>query len=262
VSQREPFFNVPGVVVGTIVVLAAVHLLREWGLGEPELTMELAFIPARAALLFGVDPVAAISAKVQADPGNTLLIQELAFAQELVADGSSAPWTFLSYAFLHGSWTHLLVNSVWLLAFGSPVARRFGAGGFLALFAMGAVGGSVAHLLTNLDSAFPMVGASGAVSAFMGAAIRFVFQPGAPLGIVRLDDDLAYRMPALPLSAALRDRRVVTFLAVWFIVNLATGLGATSLGITDSAIAWQAHVGGFLAGLLGFSLLDRRNRRV
>jgi membrane associated rhomboid family serine protease len=69
-------------------------------------------------------------------------------------------------------------------------------------------------------------------------------------------NDDAYRVPALPLSAVLRDPRVLAFLVVWFALNLLFGIGSLSLDGGEQAIAWQAHIGGFLAGLLAFAAFD------
>ena len=135
-------------------------------------------------------------------------------------------WTFVTYALLHGSWTHLILNSVWLLAFGTPVARRFGAARFLAFFAVTAAGGALAHLYFYVGMRVPMIGASAAISGFMAAAIRFAFQRGGPLRLIGNNEDDAYRVPALPLRAVLRDPRVLIFLGVWFGLNLLFGLGS------------------------------------
>ena len=83
--------------------------------------------------------------------------------------------------------------------------------------------------------------------------MRFAFARGGPL-IAR--DDEAYRQPALPLSAVLRNGRVLAFLIVWFGLNLLFGLGSIGVDGNDQAVAWQAHIGGFLVGLFGFSLFD------
>jgi membrane associated rhomboid family serine protease len=254
---REPVFNIPGVVVGIILVLAGIHAARAWWLGDVGLIWDFSFIPVRAALLFGVDPIPELTARLAVDPGNVELAQQLAFARELVSEDDAKPWTFFTYAFLHGSWTHLILNAIWLLAFGAAVARRIGTWRFLALFAVTALGGSLAHLATHPLDVLPMIGASGAISGFMAAAIRFVFQPGAPLGIYRLGEEDSYRVPLVPLPEAFRDRRVVIFLVIWFVMNLGTGLAGTSFGMTDATIAWQAHIGGFVAGLLVFPWLDR-----
>jgi membrane associated rhomboid family serine protease len=102
----------------------------------------------------------------------------------------------------------------------------------------------------------PMVGASAAVSALMAGAARFVFSAGGPLRTFQGAGPEVFRRPALPLAAALGDRRVAIFLAVWFGLNLVFGLLPDGGGLASGAIAWEAHVGGFLAGLLLFPLFD------
>ncbi len=99
----------------------------------------------------------------------------------------------VTYSLLHGSWMHFGVNAVWLLAFGSAVARRFGAMRFLAFFAVTAAAGAAMHLLTNSGSQAPMIGASASISGAMAAAMRFAFQRGGPLGALRGGDDDAFR---------------------------------------------------------------------
>jgi membrane associated rhomboid family serine protease len=121
--------------------------------------------------------------------------------------------------------------------------------------AVAAAGGAAVHLLTHYGELLPMVGASAAISGAMAAAMRFAFQRGGPLGLWRDAED-AYRVPAAPLVTSLRDKRVLAFLAVWFGVNLLFGLSPISMAGLEQAIAWQAHIGGFLAGLLTFSFFD------
>jgi membrane associated rhomboid family serine protease len=95
----------------------------------------------------------------------------------------------------------------------------------------------------------------------MAAAARFVFEPGGPLDRWRADRADADRVPAAPLIVALRNPRVVAFLAVWFGLNLLFGLGSWNFIAENQSVAWEAHVGGFLAGLLLFSLFDPVGRR-
>jgi membrane associated rhomboid family serine protease len=231
VRTSEPIFNVPTVVTATIAALALVHGVREFILTpeQDDLVLRLfAFVPQR----YGSSPLAH-----QGLPGG------------IWADA----WTFVTYAFLHGSWLHLGLNGVWLLAFGTPVARRFGALRFLAFFALTAAAGAAAHLIVYLGEPVPVVGASAAISGFMAAAMRFAFGGRGPL-IAR--DAEAYRRPALPLSGVLRNGRVLAFLVVWFGLNLLFGLGSLGLDGSDQTTAWQAHIGGFLAGLFAFSAFD------
>jgi membrane associated rhomboid family serine protease len=111
------------------------------------------------------------------------------------------------------------------------------------------------HLVTHWAELLPMVGASAAISGAMGAATRFVFQRGHALGFWR-DPERAAHAPALPLAASLRDPRVLAFVAVWFGVNLLFGVFSLGMPGVEQAIAWQAHIGGFLAGLLAFAAFD------
>lgn len=232
-QPSEPIFNVPGVVTLTLLVLAGIHALRQWVLSDS--------LDNEALWLFAFMPLRYESSLIGS-----------AFPGGLAAD----LWTFVSYALLHGSWTHLGLNAVWLLAFGTPVARRFGAVRFLLFFAVTAAGGALAHLAVYAGSPVPMVGASASISGLMAGAIRFAFQRGGPLRLLGNNADDAYRVPALPLRAVARDTRVLIFLAAWFALNLLFGLGPIGPDGAEQPIAWQAHIGGFLAGLIGFAAFD------
>jgi membrane associated rhomboid family serine protease len=227
--------NVPPVVTLTIAVMALVHAVRAFVLtprGDLEFLLLFSFIPARYS-----------------DP--TCLVQSG------VPDGWGAQiWTFVTYGLIHGDLTHLGLNAVWLLAFGSAVARRFGAARFLAFSAVTAAAGAVAHLATHPGDCWPMVGASAAISGFMAAAIRFVFQAGGPLGLLGGSGGAGYAIPAAPLLVTLRDPRVIVFLAVWFGLNILFGLISLPLIDDQQSVAWQAHIGGFVAGLVLFPLFD------
>ena len=231
--KREPLFNVPTVVAALVALFAFIHALRTYALTEHqdiEVLLNFAFIPARYDS----------SAMSQGWPGG------------LGAD----IWTFVTYSFLHGSWVHFGVNAIWFLPFGSAVARRFGTWRFLAFYAVTAAAGAALHLATHVGEQYPMIGASAAISGTMAAAMRFAFQRGGPLGMFGVQGDEAYRVPALPLSGVLRDPRVLLFLAVWFGVNIVFGVGTFPSLTGGETVAWQAHIGGFLAGLLLFAWFD------
>ncbi len=163
-------------------------------------------------------------------------------------------WTFVTYALLHGSWVHLLTNAVWLVAFGSAVARRFGPLRFWLFSAAAAAGGASLHLALHFGDPIPVVGASAAIAGQMAAAARFVFDAGGPMVLRRGGDDSAFRRPARSLVDTFRNRSAMIFILVWFGINLAVGLGSSVSG--GLAIAWEAHIGGFLVGLLLFRFFD------
>jgi hypothetical protein len=256
-QPRERLFNLPGVILWLILAMGALHFFREHFLTNEEdvaLLAAFSFVPARLTAQFDAAGVAAVLRTIALRGGNDIEI-----ATYFLSDGSFQPWTALTYSVLHADWMHFGLNAIWFAAFGAPVARRFGAARFIALFVVTALAGTLSHWLFHAYDATPMIGASAAVSGAMGAALRFVFQPGAPLGLalaLRPDEPLAYRLRALPLRHVMRDQRVLTFIIFWFLSNLIFGVGAQPLGLSDGGIAWQAHVGGFLAGLLLFSVFD------
>ena len=255
-------FNAGARVVFIIVaVLAAIHGLRALLSPETDFSVisNFAFVPARLSLLFDADSVrTALRDLALTQPS------EAAALDRLLTTTPFHLWTIFTYALLHGDWAHVLVNALWLVAFGVAVARRFSTQRFCLLLAAAALGGTALHYATHSDDFSPLIGASASVAGAMGAAIRFAFSPGAPLGGQRtFARDLgAYRLPAQSLGELLREPRVLMFLAIWMVTNFVFGALSQPLGITESAIAWEAHVGGFLVGFLGFALFDpAQNRR-
>ncbi len=174
-------------------------------------------------------------------------VAQYQLARYLLAESGPHPWSFLTYALLHDGWLHLGLNVVVLSALGTPVARRFGALRFTALFALGALAGALMHLGVHPAAVAPLIGASASVSACMGAAARFVFDPLARGGAA-----------APRLRQSLQNRTVISFTLGWFIANAMSGLGANPSVLANASIAWEAHIGGFLLGFLAFALFDRR----
>ncbi len=230
----EPIFNVPAIVLAIIGICVLVLVGEEFLLSNEEdigFLYYFAFVPARY--------------------GKSLLP-----AEGFPGGAGADIWTFVTYAFIHGDITHLGMNSVWFLPFGSAVARRFGNLRVIGFFAATAAAGALTHLVTHWGELTPMIGASAAVSGFMAGAIRFAFQRGGPLAMFRHEDPAAYLVPAAPLSLALRDPRIMVFLLAWFGLNLLFGVGSIGLPGSEQSIAWEAHIGGFAAGLLLFPLFD------
>jgi len=231
-SARERIFNVPPVLLGLLAALCVIHV-------------GMALLPAddSDALLdlFAFDPLRYdTSGAGQGWPGGR----------------AADVWTFVTYAFFHFNWIHLGFNLIWLVAFGAPVARRFGAWRFLAFFAFTAAAGALAHLLTHIGENVPAIGASAAVLGMMAAALRFAFEPLGPLDPADAGVEDGYRVAAKPLLAMLRDRRMLFFLLGWLALSTLLARPEFALPGVDAAVAWQAHIGGFVAGLVGFSAFD------
>lgn len=261
--RREPAFNIPVVVVVCCLVLLGIHALRYALSDESDnaVVAALAFIPARITYALFPNSVALVDSYGALVAHNPLMAQQISF---LMGDGHARPWTLLTYALLHASWAHVGFNCVWLVAFGSAVARRFSAMGFLVLLCVSAIAGAALQWVADYSSFGLVIGASGAVSGAMGAAVRFVFRPPGdeahPAMFGRGADVDGFRQPALSLRETLRNRAALFFVAVWFASDLLFGLFPALSGISDAPVAWQAHIGGFLVGLLAFSWFDGRTR--
>ncbi|WP_213770442.1 rhomboid family intramembrane serine protease [Bradyrhizobium sp. dw_78] len=231
-EPREPLLTLPRALTSYILLLAVIHGVRMLLPDDiDDLIIQIfGFIPKRY--------------------DSTLL--DVAFP----GGAGAKVWSFVTYSLLHANLSHIGFNVLWLLPFGSALARRFGALRFYLFMAMTAAAGALAHLVTHEHGIAPMIGASASVSGAMAAAIRFAFVQGSFLSFSRGDADAAARVPALSLLRALSNGRVLGFLAVWFGVNIIFGIGSIAIGTEGATVAWQAHIGGFFAGLFLFSLFD------
>ncbi len=233
---REPAIMLPGVITALLGLMVAVHLARVFSLseaGDLNLMLWTAFLPVR-----------------------------FLYPDEIPGGLFPLLWTPLSYAFLHEGWEHLIINCAWLAIFGTPVARRYGVVPVLAVFALSSIAGAALYAVTTLPPlAMPMphylVGASGGISGLTGAACRFMFQPL-----------LVARDPATGEPRAL-GRRLASFrdlathgnarffILLWLVMNAAAPFLPLLFG-ADSGISWQAHLAGFIVGLLAPSVIEGR----
>ncbi len=174
--------------------------------------------------------------------------ESFALTRSDLQHGAIAP--LFTYIFVHGGWPHVLLNSVFCVAFGAPVARWLGTGarGGLAFFVFFIVCGVIAGvgyggwfdvtvLFGHAPSDWALVGASGAASGLMGAAARLI-EGGGRLG-------------------AIAGRRVVGMGAAWVLVNAVLGIFALTPGTGGAPVAWEAHIIGFFAGVLLIGITGR-----
>lgn len=229
-ARREPIFNVPGAILAMVAVLVAVHLARLYVLTEDQdmyATLAMAFIPAR------------YTGAMSQLPGGL----------------AAAIYSPVAHMLVHADATHLGLNAVWLLVFGAIVARRLGALR-LVLFTLvtGAIG-AMTFALGHWGALLPMVGASGAVSGLMGGAIRLLHAV-TRVGAMRDAAFAANFVPLAGIGETLRDRQVLIIVGVMFAINLVLGASGDLLTPGNGGIAWESHLGGFLAGLIGFGAID------
>jgi len=157
-------------------------------------------------------------------------------------------WPFLTHQFLHGGWLHIIFNMWTLWIFGDNVEDRMGPLRFGIFYLTCGILAGVTQLLTNSDSTVPSVGASGAIAGVLGAYLLFF--PTARLVVLFpiFFFPFFFEVPA------------VLYLGIWFFSQLFSGTLALAGPQNVDGIAWWAHVGGFVGGMLLSGLFVRRRR--
>ena len=145
--------------------------------------------------------------------------------------------TLISSMFLHGGWMHLIGNMLFLWVFADNIEASVGHLRFLLFYVLGGIAAAGAHILLNPTSQIPMVGASGAISAVLGAYL--VMFPKSRVKVLVIYLFSAFYVPA------------ILFLGFWIVQQLVSGFASLGPVTADTAgTAWWAHIGGFVFGLL------------
>lgn len=142
----------------------------------------------------------------------------------------------VTYQFLHGGWLHLIGNMLYLWVFGDNIEDRLGHLLYLLFYLLVGATAGIIQVLFDPSSAVPIVGASGAVAGILGAYL--------------LSCPNARVLTIIPIFffITLAEIRAVFFLLFWFILQLFNGIAA--IGLQSVTVAWWAHIGGFVAGML------------
>jgi membrane associated rhomboid family serine protease len=144
--------------------------------------------------------------------------------------------SLLTAMFIHGGWAHLLSNMIFLWIFGDNVEDHLGILPFLAVYLLTGLAATAAQVAVDPRSAVPIVGASGALSGVAGAYL--VLFPHARVRVV---------IPIV-LFVRIAEISALAFFAIWFLLQAVQGLAA--LGGAQGGVAWFAHLGGFVAGVV------------
>ncbi|ACM26662.1 rhomboid family intramembrane serine protease [Agrobacterium rhizogenes] len=228
--ERVPVFNLPPVILASLVLLAVVFAVQNLPWWSDDTLnwfyFTFSFIPAR-------------------------------YAFPLSQQGLEWLWTPVTYSLLHGGIEHIVFNGLWLMVFAAPVARRIGVVRYVMFWIFSAAASAFLHAAIYWGDQTLLIGASGVVSGLMGAACRFAFpaMDGRRTGIRQ-----AHLNPRLSILASLRSRTVVVYILMWIAGNALVAFGITLVGDSSQPVAWDAHIGGFLFGFLLFSLFDRQPR--
>ncbi len=147
-------------------------------------------------------------------------------------------WPFLTSMFLHGGWLHIIGNMWFLWLFGDNVEDRMGSIRFLFFYLLCGLVAAVVQVLVYPDSTIPTVGASGAIAGVLGAYLVMYPRAQVIVMVPILFYPFIFSLPA------------AFFLAFWFFMQFFSGTAALLEPSQMGGVAWWAHVGGFLAGML------------
>ncbi len=222
-NEKQPVFNLPGSLIFSLLLIVGIYLIDAYLLDDglqSDVLIHFAFTPLR-------------------------------YVYPLSDQGFEWLWTPVTYSLLHGSIEHVGFNALWLAAFGAPVVRRIGTIRYVLFWILSAAAAAFFHAALHWGEQTVLIGASGVVSALMGAACRFAFPARGGY-----DRTFGHLYPRQTVLAAFRNRTVVIFTVMWLVGNVLIAVGMPLVGAGSGEIAWDAHIGGFLFGFLLFPLFD------
>lgn len=227
-------FNAPGVVLLLVVVTALIFVFL--GFSQARVARFIAFAGA---------------------------VNPMGFLAGAEANGGYLRWLspLIGHMFLHAGIAHLGFNMLWLLALGTPTARRMGAENalksfsafaaaslFVTFYLLSGVAGALAFIAAHPNESIPMVGASGGVSGLLGGVVRFAFNRSTLFG------------PERSAISPLFSSSVVTWTVMVVVMNLLVGTFGGGLAGKGGGIAWEAHLGGYFFGLIAYPYFERLGR--
>jgi len=182
-----------------------------------------------------------------------IFVIQMTFGEDLMYDYASVPqeitngdrlFTLITSMFLHGGIMHIAGNMLFLWIFGDNIEAVIGSVLFLLFYISGGLFASAAHILTDPLSTIPTIGASGAISAVMGAYL--IMFPKSRIKMIFILFFKKFHIPAF------------LFLIFWFLQQILSGVTTFSSVETGGGVAWWAHIGGFVFGILiGFLLKQK-----
>jgi membrane associated rhomboid family serine protease len=147
--------------------------------------------------------------------------------------------TLFTSLFLHGGWFHLIGNMLYLWIFGNNVEDRMGHAGFLVFYLLCGLAAGLAEVLLKPGSGFPTIGASGAIAGVLGA--YFLLYPKAKVILL---------VPVFLFFFFTVQVPAVVVLGLWFVMQLFSGVSQLGVGTESGGVAYWAHAGGFVAGMV------------
>ena len=159
------------------------------------------------------------------------------------------PATILTSMFLHGGWSHIIGNMLFLWAFGKSLEDAMGHSKFLAFYFICGIAAGITHLIFNPFTTLPTVGASGAIAGVMGAYL------------IKFPRSRIHTLVFIVFFVTTADIPAAFILIYWFIMQVFSGYGSIAhTHVTEGGVAWFAHVGGFITGMILVQVMGVRTR--
>lgn len=237
---RSPFVTIVLIVANVLAFLWLINLPNDRA--RETAVVQRGFIPARLAQLSNPNLIINVDLDEQEKEDIPQIRQAPPLRFQLPPDRKEILSSLVTAMFLHGGWMHLLGNMWFLWLFGNNIEDRLGHFVFTCFYLIGGVFASLCHWLYDPASAVPVIGASGAVAAVLGAyAVTF------PKARVKCLVFLIIFVTIIELPA-------LVVLGIWFAGQLLDAMGSVHLGL-DGGVAFWAHVGGFISGAVLMPLL-------
>ncbi|HUG90131.1 MAG TPA: rhomboid family intramembrane serine protease [Planctomycetaceae bacterium] len=236
-SRTTPFVTYAVIAACAVVFFLQLGDERREEAGQPTITEQYSMIPARVT-----KPREPVEIPVDVELRHT---RDGRVEQVLIRRPAAPPpipaWlTLVTSMFLHGGWLHFIGNMWFLYIFGDNVEDRFGHVGYLLFYLLTGLVASLAHYATDPLSAVPSLGASGAIAGVMGGYLVLY-----PRAMVLTLVPIFFFIQIVVVPAAF-------FLIVWFAIQFFQGtLAITAMQQEGGGVAFWAHIGGFVAGVLG-----------
>jgi membrane associated rhomboid family serine protease len=157
--------------------------------------------------------------------------------------------TLLTAMFIHGGWFHIIGNMIFFWAFGPEIEDTMGRARFLVFYLSGGLAATLAQVLINPDSSIPNLGASGAIAAVMGAFL------------ITFPRDRFRTIVFLGIFVTIVFIPAIILVGLWFVLQFFSEVGSLAVQQTGGGIAYAAHIGGFVFGVVLAPLFESHRRR-
>jgi len=233
IGDQDERQGLPIVNLAIIAINVLVFVLLQ--LPSDAFTMGFSVIPKE--ITHGIDLIGPV--QIALPDGTSTVIDE--------APGPSPIWlTLFTSIFMHGGWTHLGGNMLFLFIFGDNVERRLGSLLYIAFYLVCGVIASAAQIATDPSSVIPSLGASGAISGVLAAYLVYFPQN---------------RVRVLVGFRFITEVPAILMIGLWFLIQFISGIGSIAVSAeTGGGVAYFAHIGGFIAGLVLAFLLRALGR--